>query len=478
MLTKSVSRQEFLDLLQAKEKIERHDLHSADSLFRIYRSSDELHLIWEDEDFLMPPMSGSSQGPIMPRVICIRGGSSRDFLAWVWTYLPEFRPLTAYSRVLEIDDFELLKEVLSKPSLAGLEEACIGLILGEAVTYMDRASEKHTNLTPLTCSSTFSSAMSRMLALSASTPDHFKDRESGSGFDKLVNDWLKARSLTRQRPLKLNIAELTMPWDIVFLLHREAVRHEPERKGVPAYAYRICADLFKTSEVGPESWSFLSQQDSRLIDAGNRMQGPREMRVTFFEDCLPWLANIRREDPKLASFLCGFLASQMGPGTLDYIFLLTPHLDQFPTAIIWYGLCSGLQRRGSLSGFSFGLGRRILREVLREESILDSPRSDIALTELEAMTAYDSASAEFRTGTQGILEIEIAPLVTTTVRWPPKQTEQPEFFQSEMLSLEIRDLSMQLGDLLSKATEVEKRISRLVGSRDLPDFKPGRGRRK
>jgi hypothetical protein len=124
------------------------------------------------------------------------------------------------------------------------------------------------------------------------------------------------------------------------------------------------------------------------------------------------------------------------------------------------------------------LGRRILREVLREESILDSPRSDIALTELEAMTAYDSASAEFRTGTQGILEIEIAPLVTTTVRWPPKQTEQPEFFQSEMLSLEIRDLSMQLGDLLSKATEVEKRISRLVGSRDLPDFKPGRGRRK
>jgi hypothetical protein len=210
----------------------------------------------------------------------------------------------------------------------------------------------------------------------------------------------------------------------------------------------------------------------------SRMQGPREMRVTFFEDCLPWLANGRREDPELASFLCGFLASQIGPGTLDYIFLLTPHLDQFPTAVIWYGLCSGLQRRGSLFAFSFGLGRRILREVLREEALLDSPKSDIALTELEAMTVYDSASAEFRTGAQGLLEIEIAPLVTTTVRWPPKQTEQQELFQPETPTFELRDLSMQLAELLSKATQVEKQISRLAGARDLPDSKPGKSRRK
>jgi hypothetical protein len=124
------------------------------------------------------------------------------------------------------------------------------------------------------------------------------------------------------------------------------------------------------------------------------------------------------------------------------------------------------------------LGRRILREVLREEALLDSPKSDIALTELEAMTVYDSASAEFRTGAQGLLEIEIAPLVTTTVRWPPKQTEQQELFQPETPTFELRDLSMQLAELLSKATQVEKQISRLAGARDLPDSKPGKSRRK
>ena len=58
MLTKSVSRQEFLDLLQTKNKLERYDLHSVDRYTRIYRSSDELHLIWDDDDFPATLMDG------------------------------------------------------------------------------------------------------------------------------------------------------------------------------------------------------------------------------------------------------------------------------------------------------------------------------------------------------------------------------------------------------------------------------------
>jgi hypothetical protein len=118
-----------------------------------------------------------------------------------------------------------------------------------------------------------------------------------------------------------------------------------------------------------------------------------------------------------------------------------------------------------------------LREVLRKEILLDSPQSDIALSELEAMTANDSLAAEFRTGAQGLLEIEIAPLVTTTVRWPPKQTDQPELFPTDAFPLELRELRMQLDELQSKLIQVQKRISRLVGDRDSSEWRPGKGRR-
>jgi hypothetical protein len=407
---------------------------------------------------------------MMPRIIAVRTGQVRDFLAWVWTYLPEFRPLTAYARVLEIDEFEHLGKTLEKPSLAGLEEASLGLILTEAVTYMDRTPERHANITPLTCASTFSCAMARALALSGR-------RELNGSYQSIMDRWLKARSLTKQRPLRLDVKELAMPWKLLLHLYHEGDSSGHENQEMPGEVYRTCLDLFRGSEVGPDTWDLLSRKHSRLSAARSEMQGPRERRVMFFEDCVLWLAKGRGEDLDLASFLCGFLASQIGPGTLDYIPLLTPHLDQFPTAVIWYGLCSGLQHRGSLYAFSFGLGRRILREVLRKEILLDSPQSDIALSELEAMTANDSLAAEFRTGAQGLLEIEIAPLVTTTVRWPPKQTDQPELFPTDAFPLELRELRMQLDELQSKLIQVQKRISRLVGDRDSSEWRPGKGRR-
>ena len=181
---------------------------------------------------------------------------------------------------------------------------------------------------------------------------------------------------------------------------------------MPDNIYSACVNLYRDSEVGPESWDLLSREYPRLREARREMQGPREGRVVFFEQFVFSLAETRRSDSEFASFLCGFLASQIGPGTLDYLSLLTPHLDQFPTSFLWYGLCSGLQHRSSLHGFSGALGRRVMREILRRESVFDSPLSDIALAELEALTSSDTAAMEFRTGTQGVLAIEIVPLVT------------------------------------------------------------------
>jgi hypothetical protein len=102
----------------------------------------------------------------------------------------------------------------------------------------------------------------------------------------------------------------------------------------------------------------------------------------------------------------------------------------------------------------------------------------IALAELEALTSSDTAAMEFRTGTQGVLATEIAPLVTTTVRWPPRQTEQSELFPTESSSSDLRELSVQLDDLRSKMAQVQKRITRVVDERESSEWKSGKGRKR
>ena len=471
MLVKSASRKEFLDLLQADAVMERYDLHSTDRLSPSYRNSDDLQLIWTEDDLRENDDRSRSSGPRVPRVIVVPADKKRDFLAWVWTYVPEFRPLTAYTRVLDAEEARPLLELKRTPTLGPLEEACLGLILGEAATYVENAHERKPNITPLACASTYSYAMARALAVSARGDVDVSDEGVPRG-------WLKARSLSRQRPLRLNPANLAFPWRLLLNIRSNEGGYRHASPDVPDNVYSACLSLYKESEVGPETWDLLAREHPRLREARRELQGPREGRVVFFEQFVLSLAETRRSDSEFTSFLCGFLASQIGPGTLDYLSLLTPCLDQFPTALLWYGFCSGLQHRSSLYAFSVGLGRRVLREILRRETLFDAPQSDIALAELEALTASDTASVDFRTGTQGVLAIEIVPLVTTTVRWPPKQSDQSELFSTETSSLELRELNMQLDELRSRMVQAQKLISRFIDDRDSSDWKSGKGRKK
>jgi len=120
----------------------------------------------------------------------------------------------------------------------------------------------------------------------------------------------------------------------------------------------------------------------------------------------------------------------------------------------------------------------VLREILREETLFDIPQSDISLAELEALTADDTKGTDFRTGTQGLLAIEISPLVTATVRWPPKQPDQAELFGTEESVDDFRDLAIQLDDLRSKMAQIQKRITRIIEGRESSEWRAGRGRRR
>jgi len=469
MLSKTVSRKEFIDILQSQSPIDRYELDPTGLVDISAPHSDELRLIWDDDDVVINKRRGGLLRK-MPRVVIVATGQKRDFLAWTWTYIPDVRPLTAYARVLEADEIRAIVVPKTTPTLGGLDEACLGLIIGEASTYIENSGERTPAITPLACGSTYSHAMALALALSI----HSEAMIEGG----IPEAWTRARLLTRQRPLRLSLPQLGLPWRVVLGLYGNDQGYRYALRNVPIAIGAVCEKLYHDSEVDTEVWDALATEYPSIRDAKREMRGPREARVLFFERFVPSLADARRTDPEFAGFLSGFLASQIGPGTLDYIPLLAPYLDRFPSALLWYGLCSGLQHRSSLWGFSGGLGRRVLREILRKESLSDSPQSDIALAELEILTSSDADAMEFRTGWQGVLAIEILPLVVTTVRWPSRQTDQTELFAPEDTSRELRDLSAQLEELRSKMVQVQKRIARYVGEQESLEWKSGKARRR
>lgn len=453
MLVKVASRKEFLDVLQAQGLFEVGDLRTAETIENRHIRADEVLLLWSETHSRYRKRDRSSRVATLPQVIVVNLESRRDFLAWISTYLPELKPLTAYTRVLSIDEFHPIAESKSMPGLDFLEEASIGLVLAEAATYLENKQEKKLNFSPLACAGTFSFAMARSFAISCGMGSEIDD-------EIVMDRWIKVRTLTKQQSLKLRPDDLAIPWRVLGAIYSAESGFRFSKRDLPDVIYSSCLSILEGSELDPSVWDRLALEFPRLREAKREMAGPREGRVVFFEQFLLSLSESRLPDSVFGSFLCGFLASQIGPGTLDYLMLLIPYLDQFPSSLLWYGLCSGLQRRASLYGFSSGVGRRVLREIIRADSVFSSPQADIAIAELEVMSAGGNQAMDFRTGAQGILTVEILPMILTTVRWPAKQFDQPELFPNESSASEFRELSLLVEDVRQRLSVIQSRISR------------------
>jgi len=265
MLSKVVSRKSFLDLLQAAHVPGQTELHATERIHPLPRNSDEIQLIWDQKD---PDLLSRQTASLLPGVILVGEGKKRDFLAWVWTYLSEFRPLTAYTRVLDEDEFRSFSSIQGSPGLGSFEEACLGMIMGEAATYAESKQEKKLTLTPLSCASTCSYALARVLALSG-------------GGDLLESDetvctlWIKARSLTKQRQLRLKPEELILPWRVLLQSYAAEEGYRRSSRDVPELIYDTCLSLRNQSEMGSNIWNRLASYYPELRDAGLEMQSTR-----------------------------------------------------------------------------------------------------------------------------------------------------------------------------------------------------------
>jgi len=439
--TKS-NRKKLLDILTGNGISTLTDYVYSDIFPTIPISQDDFYLIWENDP---------QELRRLPIIIIVADGQLRDFLAWVITYFQNYRPFTAYFRVVEFTTILSLNNWFSPPALGRLETACVGLIISET-NLLSSLRDKPLQITPLNCMGTISYILSRALALGANLQH----------IDYICEQWSVIRRLTEQPYRKIETESVKTIFKILLSIGSNNLNNKQfdSKHETSAIITSACLEIMNEGRVSNSTWRNLTKDVGFLHDAHEAMESAREDRVRYFERLLTDNSKFKFSNSSLLhEFIFGYLGSLIGPGTLTYTELVFRHAASFPTILLWYGLCAGLQKKNELLSSYNVLGRRIARELLRYESLLRPPDSDIAFSELQVLFEGDVKVKDFLTYTSTRVIIEILPCISTNLVWTTKDSKQQiELFPQYNETRETEKLFIDLGNHLMSALNIHRTL--------------------
>jgi hypothetical protein len=404
MWTGTFQKRQFLDMLSSAA-IESSGLYdSGDGAYLLPPQSGWISVCWEERP--------SGDNPI-PELIVVPKGEVREFIAWVSTYLPWLRPFTAFCRV--VDDEVALRVIRSsaqKPAMGDYAPAYIAAVIGECMEHF--ASRDIRRLNPTSAMSTYSYALARALSLDLSNEDGLL----------LTERWLELRRIAGQPDRVLKLDVLREIWDVLAGMRKRSPLNVDGPGGIVdrELIEQACESIKLCGRIEGPVWQRLSHLvlgplDLNTFETGS-MSSTREDRVRLFEKCAE---TIRRAMPAgwtLASFLCAYLASQIAPGSAAHAPMVEPFVRQFPGILVWYYVCAGLYPRTAVLSDNDGLGWRVLREVLRRETVFQRPQGDIAFDEFKVLVAGKKHDIPFLSASHTHLSVELFPRVYSVIVWP------------------------------------------------------------
>jgi hypothetical protein len=376
-----------------------------------------------------------------PNVIVVPDDQEVEFLAWTATFLPGFRPFTSFFRVLPWVVFVQLKAASVDPSLGNLEDAFLGAILGEAMTYT-RSRTSFDTLAIQAFASTYSFSMTRATAL----------QMPAAVLDSIGEACERARDLSGQSKRKPSVKELDEVWNVIrhLVSDAEPVFHLQPEVGV---VLRACRELQHEKSMSRTTWNALTGSRIDFDTLKSEMSERKEDRVRLFEA----LVGEMIPDSSIsltASFVCGFLASLVSQGTLHHADLVFSVLDRFPTALVWYSVCVGLQPSSRLQSYNNGLGRRLLRDLLRPEHLFSRPYADVAINELQVFSNSESKKIKIHQRHAASLSVEIAPMVIVPLKSPSDKQEPAPSAISDVEPVAAVSLLTEMGRSLEKVQKL------------------------
>lgn len=352
--------------------------HALPDVSAIYLAGREYGLLWRNDPEYAP-------GP--PHAIVV--ANVEDFLAWGATYLPNYRPISAYFRIIRDTDLPRFATAENDISLGRLANAFLGAILAEChLRNVQRANAWRPSLPDLL--NTCSFVVARAFALHAA-----------SGYEDVINRWHAARSKLVERgndqpQFRAAIADVCS-----YLSHLSS----GEARLGQSIVADACRQIMNHGHVAPRTWKMLVGPSSDVTDATEIMSLSRERRLEWLDRVIHNIATVELSERDALPFVLGYLFSQLAPGTLEHLPLFAASTVSEPRTLLWYGVCAGLHPRSDVQNFAGGIGRRALRDIEAWEAIVDRPRCDFGADELDFVSAVSLMQR------RDVVTVELAPRV-------------------------------------------------------------------
>ena len=194
-----LKKKNLLDLLKNQEPFDIAPIVEKDELKPIFKDQDTVLLIWS---------SKPTKLNFFPCLICLPNNTTREFLAWVNTYIPSIKPFTAYCKVIEEENLSnSCFNDISCGNLEFLEKTIVGIIIAEILTHLENKDLKR--ISPIAVKST----LSYTLANSYFVGLH-------ENLLKILNSWMKLQKISNQRPRTLSPNYIVEVWNIITSLNK------------------------------------------------------------------------------------------------------------------------------------------------------------------------------------------------------------------------------------------------------------------
>lgn len=388
-----------------------------------------------------------------PAVVVVPEADLREFFAWANTYLMGWRPISGLRRV--VSDREIskyLRDIRNGEITWKYRNALLGMIFCELFSNtMARGGHlRGSSWTYADCAGTYSFAMARAMCVDVVNAE------------RVAEQWWRAHKMSHSTWRGRKLGVVWDPWSALLRVSGLPVDVEGGNDDVSDAVVAICNTLRDGEEIDRDGLNMLTEGLPEVEAGFARMNGPREERVHALDLALRSIDKRPMEWTRVELVALGLLASRIAPGSLDHVGLVGRHMDGAHVAIMWYGLFSGIAKGARIVEQHDSLGRRVLRDILAEDTVFSRPNCDISIDELETLTVSNRLLNHIPINASDQLRIEILPCINTVVPWramrPGTRVIQESLFDEERRQLEadIRDLNQVVDRLL-------KRLQRLGG---------------
>jgi hypothetical protein len=439
MWTFQATRTDLLNIIQAERGLKTPDNIRFENSAQLPSLRSDLLLVWRENP---------RDVPVLPEVVIVPTLGTHDFLAWTSTYLADYNPITAQLRVLDVAHTDRYFAPHPLLSTGRLQLIFAAIILAETLAYFEGERDPG-SIRGVVFGSTYSFSRARDTKLWGQP----------TGDDDLFNNWRLARSTLRNPRLSVDPEDLRLPWRIVSQI--ATGKRQSGQKSDEDLLANASEQLFHKGQIDSDLLNQICVRAGLPSTGDPSGKGLREDKVTALESMAKRKPNHDRTRD-LYTFLCGYLANEISPGSFEHWAVVHRMFQDSRSVMLWYGLCAGLTPGSNVRDVFKGVGRRILRDVLSEGSVLDRPTADLALSEFGLTDVGRSGRPVFFTQNSGFVQIEIAPCVTTLISWSaaePAPPEQDQLFKSiyrkpdpvvEAGVLEVRDTLRRLASAHEK----------------------------